>query len=518
MPPRRGRRHRTGAATAACALLLAARAALAVEDPLGAGDWSGGGYVEAYVVGKTDTSPNQRPTGIIDLRLDGDLGKIFKVHVDATSSFGGTPVDPSGGGFVDPRFAFVNLSPQIEFQEGYADLLLDKLDLRLGLQKFAWGKLDTFNPTDVINPRRYTDPFVRRESDLKVGIPALRASYYPDSFSFFDSPSATAIWVPLPFSYRFPLQQERWFPPAANVPAELMIPPGFLAPGLPGTTVTTALATQNDPTPWTFDNGAAALRLAATSAGADWALVYYAGPETAPSFDFSTTIVSPGAQEKIANGQMPTVDDLTRLDSTSVLSPQVSHIQLVGGDVSRTFGGFTARAELAYGFHRSVPRSTAELLGLDSIGNSVRPQLPQIVAGLLAGQAVPVDLGPLFVHRDVFEWGAGVDYAIDGWVPVLQLNQSVVLDNDLELLVPDIDTRLLAALRKSFFDDRLATELVGVQGLGRSYTTIQPRATYNFTDHFYVRAGYLFIAGTRNSVIGEYKRNDEFFVQARYAF
>jgi len=516
--PRRGRR--CGSRTPAVALLalsVAAGAALADDEPYGR--WTPGGYVEAYIVGKTEhDSPNQRPSGIIDLNLGGAFGRAVRLFADATSTFGGTPVDPSGGGVIDPRFAFQNLSPQVEFQEAYAELLLDRFELRLGLQKFAWGRLDTFNPTDILNPRRFTDPFVRRESDLKVGIPALRAAYFLDTFGFIENPSVTAVWVPVPVSFRFPLPEERWFPPAANVPEELVIPPGFLAPGLPGTTVTTALVTQNAPAAWRLDNGAGALRVSGTTASADWSLLYYGGPETAPAFDFTTSVFSPSARAKIDMGVMPDIGDLADLSATAVLTPRFGRIQLVGGDVSFPFHGFTVRGELAFGFDRFVPRSTADLIGLDNIGAVVRPNLQQIVAGLLAGETVPIDLGQLFVRRDVIEWGAGVDYAIDGWVPVLQINQSAVLDNDLNLLVPDVDTRLLAALRRSFFDDRLAGELVGVQGLERSYTTLQLRATYSFTDHFWVRAGYLFIAGTRNSVIGEYNRNDEVFVQARYSF
>jgi hypothetical protein len=246
--------------------------------------------------------------------------------------------------------------------------------------------------------------------------------------------------------------------------------------------------------------------------------VYYDGPETAAAFDFDVDVFSPSAQQKIAMGQMPTVDDLAQLESTAVLRPRSARMRLVGGDVALPLAGFTTRAEWAFGMDRLVPRSTAELLGLDNLAATLQPQLAEVIAGLLRGEDVPVDLGPLFVQRDVFEWGLGADYAWQGWVPLLQINQSIVLDNDLTLLVPDVDTRLLAALRRSFIDETLATELVAVQGFERSYTTLQLRATYSFTDDFWVRAGYLMIAGTSNSFIGEYKDNDEVFVQARYSF
>lgn len=45
--------------------------------------------------------------------------------------------------------------------------------------------------------------------------------------------------------------------------------------------------------------------------------------------------------------------------------------------------------------HRLVARSTSQLLSSDSIADVVRPDFPEIVAGLLRGESVPIDLGQL---------------------------------------------------------------------------------------------------------------------------
>ena len=45
---------------------------------------------------------------------------------------------------------------------------------------------------------------------------------------------------------------------------------------------------------------------------------------------------------------------------------------------------------------------------------------------------------------------------------------------------------------------------------------LMPRIDYRFWEHFDARVGYLFIAGSQNSVIGQYKDNDEVFFWLRY--
>src|SRR5262249_42189499 len=140
-----------------------------------------------------------------------------------------------------------------------------------------------------------------------------------------------------------------------------------------------------------------------------------------------------------------------------------------------------------------------------------------IIADLLRGQAVSINLGDLFLQRNTIEWGAGVDHPYKGWVPVLQVNQIAILDNSANLLISNVDTRIFVALRKSFFADRLATEVVAFQGLERSYTAAIARFTYGITENLRVRAGYLFIAGSTQTLVGQYKLNDEAFFQIRYS-
>ena len=519
MSGRGGHGRVAGLAAAVAVLALGARAgAVTLESPLGR--WSAGGYAEGYAVFPVDPdSQRQRPEGILDLTLTGEPHRRARLFLDARTTFGGPIEHGRGPGIVNLSDTFQNDSPYAEIEEGYLDLFLPSVDVRLGKQKFAWGKLDTFQPTDVLNPRRFTDPFVTEEQDTKIGVPALRASYFvpPLAPRLAQDVSLTLVWVPVPVPVRFPLPGERWFPAAASVPRVFRLPGRTFGPGLPDLVVTTRLAAENVRPPQQLDEGSVGLRLTGLSGRADWSLYYYDGNETAPSFAFATSVFAPRPSRfgECVNGLRP---GPCRMDSDALLRPRFGRIRLAGGDVALELGGFTARLEGAYGTDRLLPRTVTDLVGAANVARVIRPRLGSVVARLVGGKRVSIDLGDLFVARDTVEWGAGIDYRYRGWMPVLQVNQTLVLDNPTSLLVNDVDSRLFLVVRKSFLAERLATEAGVVQELERGYTSGITRFTYTLTDHFRVRLGYLLIAGTRRSLIGQFHQNDEGFLQVRYSF
>jgi len=488
--------------------------------------WSAGGFVEGYrVVEADEATARQRPAARLDLFLRADLLPRTRIFIDTRTLVGGTPRHADGFDVFNISDTFQNHSPSFEVEEAYLDVQLGQADFRLGKQKFAWGRLDLFRPTDVINPRRYSDPFLADDEDAKIGIPAAQLSYYFDLGTDLGADLGplrfNLVWAPVPVPFRFPLQEERWFPASASVPGAVVIPADFFGLGS-GATITPVLRTQNARPPQQFDEGAVALRLAGAWGSTEWTLSYYDGAETLPAFSFATGVYSPSAQAKVARGERPTIPggDLQQLVADATLRPRYSRMRLIGFDLARPLGGFTTRFEAAYGIGRMVPRSTDSLLALDNIGGSVGDDLFGTVDTILRGGIAEIDLGELSVRRDRFEWGAGVDYAIAGWVPLLQIHQAILTDrgDTSSLLVARTDTRLLLALRKALFDDALALDLVGFQGMERSYTTGLARFTWSITDRLRARFGYLLIAGTRRSVIGQFHDQDQAFLQLRYTF
>jgi len=120
------------------------------------------------------------------------------------------------------------------------------------------------------------------------------------------------------------------------------------------------------------------------------------------------------------------------------------------------------------------------------------------------------------VVHSAFEWGLGADYVYEGYLLLLQVNQTDVLHNDVDLLIKNVETRLLANLRKSFFSERLQAQLIAVQAIESDYTLVRPTFLYRLTDNVNAEVGYLFIAGRSNSIVGQYKRNGEGFVRLEY--
>jgi hypothetical protein len=507
------------------AVLLVPAVAAALDYTTPYGRLSANGFVEGGAVLRADpNSPRQRPDALIDLKLTADPHPNVRFFLETRTLFGGPPEDARGLGVFDLSDTFQNISPSVEFAEGYVDVNLPRVDVRAGIQKFAWGRLDGFQPNDVINPRIYWDPFLTDEQYSKVGVPALRADYYPPGSRWI--PPGTSIelaWIPVPFPILFPLENQRWFPPAVNATGLLTIPKGSLGNGFGGmpapvptadTTITFGpLRTENRSPPQQLDEGAAGVRVAGIIRGVDWALSYYDGVETSPNFSVVATASCTTFQR---NGECA---NLTRLNAVTTLTPRFDRMRLIGADGAFQVAGLSARIEAAYGIDRRFPRPGDSLVPtVSELRQNLGPGLDKLIRTLAAGGSVDTPLSDLFVSRDAVQWGVGVDYLWHGWMPILQLNQTAVLNNNVKLLLPDVDTRITFVLRKGFFGDTLATEASIVQGLERSYTSGLVQATYAITDNLRLRVGYLLIAGSRNTIIGEYKDNDEAFFQLRYSY
>jgi hypothetical protein len=506
-------------------LLKGGPAAASFDTTTRFGRFSIGGYTEGYGVIRTDPdSQHQHPEGTLRLNLRADPHRSARLFTDVRLVGGGPPEDPDGFGLYNISDTFQNESPALEIEEAWLDLYLGPVDLRLGKQKFAWGKLDTFQPTDVLNPQSYRDPFVVTGADATVGIPAASGSYLvPGEWRGpFEELRFTLVWVPVPVATRFPLEEERWFPPATSVQdvTKLDVPiPGSDAT-IPVTSRNT-LATQNRGPSHQFDEGAVGVRIAGLYRIADWSLYFYDGTETQPTFDLDASVVKPNARRARRNGRTDPAlfqNGRVRVRTDTTLLPRFERIRMVGADAAVTLDRLTMRAEGAYVMDRPLPRSIEDLISEENVLGALGPNAADLAMPLQMGQRLQLDLGDLFVTRDTIEWGVGADYTYRGWMPLLQINQTVVLDNDTDLLLSNVDTQLLFVVRKSFFAERLATEIAAVQGLARGYTMGTARFTYAVTDNLRVRLGYLLIAGSRRTLIGQYHDNDETFVQIRYSY
>jgi len=418
-------------------------------------------------------------------------------------------------GIYNLRDTFQDLSPGAEFEEAYFDLRLPSVDLRLGKQKVAWGKLDRSQPNDLINPMSYNDPLMLDEAERKIGVPAVQASYDLPAASWLPEESRlTAVWVPQYVPWRFPLagcqvhgttstcSLERWFPPVAVPATTIHVPANIGGLGTPAFSAPIGFQVQNEPSPsWRFANNEIALRYSAMLRDVDVALYYFHGFDPEPAFNLTAT----------AFGNPLHLKDLSAI---TTLTPEFHHIDAEGADFAYAFDRFTVRGEGAYVGGRPFARDLSNLVtNPQELAQPIADALRQLAGGAASAN---VALPPSFAVRDAVEWGVGADYTYEGYMLLLQVNQTDVLHNDLSLLIKDVDSRLLGTLRKNFLSDTLQAQLVATQAFESGYSVLRPRLRYQITDALTGEIGYLFIAGRAHSVGGEYKRNGQGWFRLEY--
>ena len=463
------------------------------------------GWLELREIIRADrSSPNELALEQVWLRGRYSLSEHLAVEAAVNTQHGGPATEQTKGGIYSYRSVFQSVSPSVQFEDAFVDLSFADLDLRLGMQKFAWGKLDRTQPTDVLNVERYSDPFLLEEEERKIAVPALQAAYaLPNGAWIPEESRLTLVWIPQYFPYRFPLLGERWFPPA-GVP-----PPTFTIPAvMPPISVPLGFRLRNtSPPSFSMANAGYAARLTGFTHGLDYALCYYHGFDRSPAFLLTA---------EASGDPSPTGPPPRNVTALTELSPVFHTIDLAGGDAAYAWGDFTFRLEAAFVAGRPFSRSIRSLVS--NPPPKFLDEIARVLGEIQQGKSpVPVALPEQsFAVRDAVLWGLGVDYTWRGYLLLLQVNQTDILHNDVNLLIKNVDTVLIGNLRKDFWHDSLTAQLIAIQALESSYTLLMPRVTYHFWDHFEARAGYLFIAGRENSIVGQYKDNGEVFFWLRY--
>jgi hypothetical protein len=492
------RRHRGGIAALVCLLSACSAGAATVEVPfLRVLDVEG--RVEFLDAERFDSGTRRElPQGRIRTHLTADPSSRYRLVLDLTGTAGGTPRDPDGAGVFDFHRVRQDISPSLEVGEAYGELHTEWLDVRAGIQKFAWGKLDSFQPNDLLSPQKYFDPFLEEEIDRKIGVPAISPTLFLPKLDGLplEEMRVTFAWVPIHVPYYFPDQDERWYPPLARAPAVSEVQ-GVRV-------VNRSRFTNGDLPSRTLDNGAYGVRFSGLAAGADFALYYFEGFDPSPALDAS------------AEGSVrldPAAPGGVDVRSEVTVFPELDRIRSVGGDLAYPLLGATLRAEAAYVMDRPYPRSLRDVVASERVG-AVDPAALRGAAEV----AVPVTLDPVNVRRDGVEWGIGADRFVGETFVLFQMNQTSLLGNDTNLLTSDFQTRFSLTVRQGFLDDRLQAELRGTYAMQDVAGVAHPRVTYALSDHVDVRVGLLLIAGHERSLLGQYARNDEGYVRLRFSF
>lgn len=471
------------------------------------------GRLYGLAIVDTGGGPRQRPEVVGTLELQGrprrDVRGVLELRGRAGGPFEGGP----GPAISNLNQAFQNYSPSLEFRQGFVEWRGRHTEVRAGVQTFAWGKLDGVPPTDVLNPRDWHDPLVVDEffEEQKIGIPAVRATQsLPDlRWASLSGVQLEAAWIPWAVPARLPLALERWFPPTiTDVPQnpclrvrDFPVPPTAGCP-TGQVRVRSDFGTLNAGPPHALEDGGIAVRLRGAWRGADFELSHYTGPETGPNAMLQ--IIAFNA------AQAPDLD----VRAAARLAQEHSVTHMTGAAVAFPVRGFTVRAESAWFVDHAYLRPAG-----DAIAELLRAPVSTATATRVAnGRAVGLDVPPLFPQLDSVEWGIGADTLWRGFQPLLQVNQIVLLGDAPRLLIANPETRLSGTLRRRFANDRLEIDLRGLWEIERGSLYLFPRVSYQVVENLWLRAGYVALTGIRNSVLGQFRDNDEVVVQARLTF
>jgi hypothetical protein len=193
-------------------------------------------------------------------------------------------------------------------------------------------------------------------------------------------------------------------------------------------------------------------------------------------------------------------------------------MHMTGADAAFPAGPFTVRAEVAWFVDHAYLRPAADVVAPLLNGTLPRRVGNRVINGLIKGRSVGVPLQPLFPQLDSVEWGIGADTLWRGFQPLLQVSQIIILGDAPRLLISNPETRLSGTLRRRLLNDRLELEVRGLWEIERGALYLLPRVSYQVFDNLWLRAGYLALAGVRDSVLGQFRDNDEVVFQARMTF
>lgn len=185
------------------------------------------------------------------------------------------------------------------------------VSLTAGIGQVVWGRLDEFQPTDVVNPIDVTRFFLEGRAEARRAVGMVRARAFLPRGATLD-----AVYVPVFRAASFDMLDEP-SSPFALVPREACTEPLGCLP--------VAVTDRRPPTRWANAQGGA--RLSATSGRVDWAVMAWRGFETVPLY------VAPG------------LDPGRRAVTVEAVHPPTT---VVGADVETVRGAWGLRAEAAW--------------------------------------------------------------------------------------------------------------------------------------------------------------------------
>jgi hypothetical protein len=398
-------------------------------------------------------------------------------------------------------------NPYVDINEAFFDIHTEKVDFRLGIQKFAWGRLDEITPTDNLNTPDLTEGGTNDQVDQKIGVPAVKMNYYADWFN------TELAFIPRYVPYRLPKEGERWFPGVLILPSSINTNSAF--GNIP---LTTTYKDINMPD-FNLSNSETGIRISKYISGWDVSLSYFRGFDTMPLMaaptDITVDLKDPIALKYAINANVD-------------LESEIHMMNVFGFDFTTTMGSFTVRGEYAYYnnkyYMRKFDSVLTELLTSQQRDTILAEFMKNYIdsGGTASTQTFHFD-PDVDIQEDSMKYGLGLDYIHGDSSVSLQCIQEFIQHYDssrpVYFIQDGFHTMVTFMFKQFLLQNTMEINLGGVYDVEFQDIMLKPSIKYNFTNNLQGIIGVLIIASSHDdSMLGQYSNNDEVFVKLKYSF
>lgn len=490
-------------------ILLASLNAAAFQFEGEQGKLSVSGYLEERgIYAFYENSPDEDPSTEAGLEVKGTYSSWFASKLQIKGVDDGKVIDPRNGRLFNQfDLIYQDKNPYIDVSEAYLDLYTGKVDCRVGIQKFAWGRLDEINPTDNLNTEDYTEGAINEEVDRKIGVPAIKINGYSDFCN------VEIGWVPRYVPYRLPTAEERWFPKPLKPPSEIS---STYVGTIPVHTSYDDISLPD----FSLSHSETGIRISKYIEGWDFSVSYFTGYDPVP-------VTGARADVTVTLPNQSSLDDYT-MNTELTMVPEIHRMQVYGFDFSTTMGSFTVRGEYAYFRNKFYNRVMESVLEDTLTIQKQQEILDEFTREYLRSQGTKnvqtFHIDPkVSIQEDSMKYGLGLDYLYGDTAVSFQFIQEYIPDYQDDKPIyfnkNGVDTLLTFLYKQFFLQNTLELTFRTAYGIEFRDYIIKPSLKYSFTNNFQGTIGLLIIQGKYNdSLFGQYRKNDEIFAKVRFSF
>ncbi|WP_161635972.1 DUF1302 family protein [Desulfonatronovibrio hydrogenovorans] len=361
----------------------------------------------------------------------------------------------------------------LDLFEAYLNWDQGPWQFRLGRQTVRWGKTDQLSPVDNINAQDMRQFLIMDLEDRKIPNWMARIRYFQDDWNL------EGVFIPFHQAHEMDFFGTNWafFRHARQdiIDSDL---PDFFKEYSKGIRVN-----ESNP-PRTLKNSSVGARLGKTLGEVDWAASFLYTREAMPyvsSFPIKNLKVDGAFSLDDLKKSFPDPADLT----DEKVEVRYARSRIYGLEFETVHGNFGIRGEAAYFDEQTFIR--------DDLTSMQRP---------------------------AFHGVGGIDYIGENeWYANLQLSSQYVFNHQDEILFfKRHNYSIIGELSKDWARGTWETGVRGIYFLSDDSSHIHPYITYTPVTNLDVTFGLHFFQGSRDTILGQYKDNDQIYLRVKYHF